>query len=410
MFEIEDHGAASSGSVEQARIKVVGVGGAGNNIINNMIASSIKSVEFVAVNTDAQALTSSMAHTKVQIGKGITRGLGAGAKPEIGRDSAIEDKADIAEALQGSDMVFVTAGMGGGTGTGAAPVIAEIARGMGALTVAVVTKPFFYEGGKRKANCEYGLAELKDKVDTLIIIPNDKISMVVEKGTPMLQSFAVANDVLRHCVQGISDLILVQGLINLDFADVRAVMQCAGRAVTGMGAAKGVGAANEAAKKAVSNPLLENNSIEGATGVLINITGGLGLSLDDVQEASAPIFEAADPDANIIIGAVIDPDLKDDIRVTVIATGFKHQAASLRVLEPVRAIEAEIRKSDWIAPAPMVKEPLSLRGSDRLLAKDIALSAASAAAVRREPIQINKQTFAANPIEAQVLKQAAGQA
>ena len=319
MFELEE----ANGGKQHASIKVLGVGGAGGNVVNNMIASNIRSVDFIAINTDAQVLDTSMASEKLQIGHSITKGLGAGSKPEVGRESALEDKDLIAGVLEGADMVFITAGMGGGTGTGAAPVVAEVARSLGAVTVAVVTKPFFYEGGVRKRNAAAGILELQDRVDTMIVIPNDRISLVVEKGTPLLESFAIANDVLRHAVQGISDLVMIPGLINLDFADVKTVVQNAGRAVIGMGIGKGEGGAYDAAKKAISNPLLENNSIEGAEGVLINITGGLSLSLNDVQEATAPVYESAKDGANIMLGAVIDPDLKEEIRVTVIATQFE---------------------------------------------------------------------------------------
>ena len=333
MFELKETGATKS----HASIKVVGVGGAGGNVVNNMIASNIRSVEFIAVNTDLQVLETSMATEKLQIGRAITRGLGAGSMPEIGRDSALEDKESIASALDGADMVFITAGMGGGTGTGAAPVVADVARSLGAITIAVVTKPFFYEGGVRKRNADQGIRELQDRVDTMIVIPNDRITMVVDKGTPLLESFAIANDVLRHAVQGISDLVLIPGLINLDFADVKTVIEDAGRAVIGMGSCKGEGSATEAARQAITNPLLENNSIDGAQGVLINICGGLSLSLNDVQEATAPVFELAKEDANIMIGAVIDPDLQDEIRVTVIATRFKESSVITPEAEPVAA-------------------------------------------------------------------------
>lgn len=339
MFELEE----AQGGKQHASIKVVGVGGAGGNVVNNMIASNIRSVDFIAINTDAQVLDTSMASEKLQIGHSITRGLGAGSKPEVGRESALEDRDLISGALDGADMVFITAGMGGGTGTGAAPVVAEVARSLGAITIAVVTKPFFYEGGVRKRNATAGILELQDMVDTMIVIPNDRISMVVEKGTPLLESFAIANDVLRHAVQGISDLVLIPGLINLDFADVKTVVQNAGRAVIGMGIGKGEGGAYDAAKKAISNPLLENNSIEGAEGVLINITGGLSLSLDDVQEATAPVYESAKDGANIMLGAVIDPDLKEEIRVTVIATQFEDPKVGTEDVKVTTAKAAPVR-------------------------------------------------------------------
>jgi cell division protein FtsZ len=351
MFEIEEV------KGQKAKIKVVGVGGAGGNAINNMIASNLQGVEFIAVNTDLQVLETSLAPVKVQIGKELTRGLGAGSDPEIGRQGAVEDRTAIMESLEGCDMVFITAGMGGGTGTGAAPVIAGIAKEMEILTVAVVTKPFFYEGKKRLINAEAGISELNESVDTVIIIPNDRINLVVEKGTPMLKSFSIANDVLRQAVQGISDIILVPGLINVDFADVKTIMGNMGRAVMGSGAGKGEGGAFEAAKKAISNPLLEDSSIEGARGILINITGGLELSLSEVQEASSLIYDSAHEDVNVIFGAVIDPDVDTEVRVTVIATGFEEKKEKVEL--------PQIRK--W-APA---KEPVHLKGSERILAKSL---------------------------------------
>ncbi|MFA6056420.1 MAG: cell division protein FtsZ, partial [Thermodesulfovibrionales bacterium] len=288
MFEIIDevrgHG---------AKIKVIGVGGAGSNAINNMIASNLHGVEFIAVNTDMQALETSLASVKVQIGANLTRGLGAGSNPQIGREAALEDSALISEHLEGSDMVFITAGMGGGTGTGAGPVIAGIARELGAITVAVITKPFFYEGKVRYTNAEEGIKELRKYVDTLIIIPNDKIGLVVEKGTPLLKSFAVANDVLKQAVQGISDIILIPGLINVDFADVKTIIQNQGRGVMGSGVGRGDAGALDAAKKAISNPLIEESSIEGAKGILVNITGGLELALNDVQDAVSYVYDSA---------------------------------------------------------------------------------------------------------------------
>ncbi|SPQ02169.1 GTP-binding tubulin-like cell division protein [Candidatus Sulfobium mesophilum] len=351
MFEIEEVRG------QKAKIKVIGAGGAGGNAINNMIASNLQGVEFIGVNTDLQVLETSLAPTKVQIGRELTRGLGAGSNPEIGRQAAMEDRTSIMECMDGCDMVFITAGMGGGTGTGAAPVIAEAAKEMGILTVAVVTKPFFYEGKKRLLNAEEGIKALTKHVDTLIVIPNDKISLVVEKGTPMLKSFSIANDVLRQAVQGISDIILVPGLINVDFADVRTIMEKVGRAVMGTGIGKGEGGAFDAAKKAISNPLLEDSSIEGSRGILINVTGGLELSLSEVQAALSLIYDSAHEDVNVIFGAVIDPDVKDEVRVTVIATGFEEKKEKIEL--------PEIKK--W-SPA---KEPLNLKGSERVLAKSL---------------------------------------
>jgi cell division protein FtsZ len=358
MFEIEEIKA------QNAKIKVVGIGGAGGNAINNMIASNMHGVEFIAVNTDLQVLESSLAPVKVQVGRQLTKGLGAGSNPEIGRQAALEDRATIMDVLDGCDMVFITAGMGGGTGTGAAPIIASIAKEIGALTVAIITKPFFYEGKRRKENAEEGIRDLANCVDTMIVIPNDKISLVVEKGTPMLKAFSVANDVLRQAVQGISDIILVPGIINVDFADVKTIMESMGRAVMGAGSAKGEGSAFEAAKKAISNPLLEYSSIEGAKGILINITGGLALSIDDIQAAASYIHDNAHEDSVVIFGAVIDPDMTDEVRVTVIATGFDERREKVEL--------PQIKK--W-TPAKEMKEvrkdPISLRGSERVLAKSL---------------------------------------
>ncbi|SJZ35696.1 cell division protein FtsZ [Selenihalanaerobacter shriftii] len=304
-----------------ADIKVVGVGGGGNNAINRMIESDLQGVEFVAINTDAQALVSSEASITLQIGEKLTKGLGAGANPEIGHDAAEESRDMIAENLKGSDMVFITAGMGGGTGTGAAPVVAEVAKELGALTVGVVTKPFTVEGRKRMDKAEYGVNNLKEKVDTLIVIPNDRLLEVVEKQTSLLEAFEVADDVLRQGVQGISDLITITGLINLDFADVKTIMTDAGSALMGIGTADGENRAAEAAEKAIDSPLLEA-SIDGAKGVLLNITGGVDLGLHEANEAAKIVSEVADSNANIILGAVVDEEMENQVKVTVIATGF----------------------------------------------------------------------------------------
>jgi len=307
-----------------ANIKVVGVGGGGTNAINRMIEAKIQGVEFIAINTDGQALNRSNADIRLRIGDVLTKGLGAGANPEIGQQAALESKEELAGILQGADMVFVTAGMGGGTGTGAAPIIAQIAKESGALTVGVVTKPFAFEGRVRIMQAERGLSVLKDCVDTLITIPNERLLQIVDKITPMLEAFRIADDVLRQGVQGISDLITITGLINVDFADVKTIMSDAGSALMGIGVAKGENRAVLAAKAAVESPLLEA-SIEGSKGVLLNITGSSNLGLYEVNEAAAIISEAADPDANIIFGAVIDETLGDEIRVTVIATGFEQR-------------------------------------------------------------------------------------
>ncbi len=304
-----------------ATIKVVGVGGGGGNVINRMIESGLRGVEFITVNTDRQALGLSKANKKIQIGEKLTRGLGAGANPEIGKCSAEESKAEIAEALKGADMVFVTAGMGGGTGTGAAPIVAETSREMGILTVAVVTKPFPFEGKRRTSQAEAGIDELKQCVDTLIVIPNEKLLQVVEKQTCLQDAFDMSDNVLKQGVQGISDLITIPGLVNLDFADVKTIMLDAGIAHIGTGKASGENRAQEAARQAIHSPLLET-SIEGAGGVLINVTGGRDLGLLEINEAAELVQKSVDPEANIIFGAVIDENLKDEIVITVIATGF----------------------------------------------------------------------------------------
>ena len=305
----------------EANIKVIGVGGGGGNALNRMIEEGLRGVEFIAVNTDQQALEESKAQTKIQIGEKLTRGLGAGANPEIGECSAEESKAEIAEALKGADMVFITSGMGGGTGTGATPIIADISKGMGILTVAVVTKPFPFEGKRRMMQAEKGIEELKQNVDTIIIIPNEKLLQVVEKDTTIEQAFSKTDNILRQGVQGISDLITVPGLVNLDFADVKTIMLDTGVAHMGIGRARGENRAGEAARQAIHSPLLET-SIEGASGVLINITGGKDLGLLEINEAAELVQKSVDPEANIIFGAVIDENLHDEIVITVIATGF----------------------------------------------------------------------------------------
>ncbi|MED4603716.1 cell division protein FtsZ [Paenibacillus validus] len=316
-----------------AKIKVIGCGGGGSNAVNRMIDNGVKGVEFITVNTDAQALHLSKSDTKLQIGDKLTRGLGAGANPEVGKKAAEESRELIFNALKGSDMVFVTAGMGGGTGTGAAPVIAEIAKECGALTVGVVTRPFTFEGRKRAMQADQGIAALKEKVDTLIVIPNDRLLEIVDKKTPMLEAFREADNVLRQGVQGISDLIAVPGLINLDFADVKTIMTERGSALMGIGVATGENRAAEAAKKAIMSPLLET-SIDGARGVLMNITGGANLSLYEVNEAADIVASASDLEVNMIFGAVIDETLKDEIIVTVIATGFEHKSISTTQRKP----------------------------------------------------------------------------
>ncbi len=310
-----------------ATLKVIGVGGGGNNAVNRMIDHGMNNVEFIAINTDGQALNLSKAESKIQIGEKLTRGLGAGANPEIGKKAAEESREQIEDAIQGADMVFVTAGMGGGTGTGAAPVVAKITKEMGALTVGVVTRPFGFEGRKRSTQAAAGVESMKAAVDTLIVIPNDRLLDIVDKSTPMMEAFKEADNVLRQGVQGISDLIAVSGEVNLDFADVKTIMSNQGSALMGIGVSSGENRAVEAAKKAISSPLLET-SIVGAQGVLMNITGGESLSLFEAQEAADIVQDAADEDVNMIFGTVINPELQDEIVVTVIATGFEDKPTS----------------------------------------------------------------------------------
>lgn len=316
LFEIEE----DLGQV--AKIKVIGIGGGGCNAVNTMIASRLEGVEFIVANTDLQALGNSLASTKLQLGARLTKGLGAGANPETGRNATIEDADKLRDELSGADMIFITAGLGGGTGTGGAPVVADIAKELGALTVAVVTKPFLFEGKKRQQAAEKGLEELKQSVDTLITIPNQRLLSISDKGMSLIESFKKADEILLHASKSISDLITIPGLINLDFADVKTIMSEMGMAFMGMGIASGENKAVEATQKAISSPLLEDISINGARGLLINITGGENLTLHEVNDAATLIQEAADEDANIIFGAVIDPEMKDEIRITVIATGF----------------------------------------------------------------------------------------
>ncbi len=305
-----------------ASIKVVGCGGGGNNAVNRMVDAGLKGVEFISVNTDRQALGMSLATTKIHIGEKLTKGLGAGAIPDVGRRAAEESREEIAQSLKGADLVFVTAGMGGGTGTGAAPIVAEIARDLGCLTIAVVTKPFQFEGKQRMKNAEMGIADLKQRVDTLVVIPNDRLLQVVSKGTTMLEAFRIADDVLRQGIQGISDLIAVPALINLDFADVKTVMESGGMAHMGIGVGRGENRMVDAARNAIQSPLLETN-IDGARAVLINITGGEDISIVDINEAANLVMQSADSEANIIFGAGIDERMGDEVRITVIATGFE---------------------------------------------------------------------------------------
>lgn len=345
MFELEEN--VNIG----ANIKVVGVGGGGSNAVTTMIETGMSGVEFVVANTDIQALNSSKAGHKIQLGADLTKGLGAGANPDVGRRSAIESYNDIVDQLKGSDMVFVTAGMGGGTGTGGAPVVAKIARELGALTIGVVTKPFMFEGKKRGKHAECGLAELKENVDALVVIPNQKLLAVAGEKTPLLETFKKADEVLHQAVKGISDLINIRGLINLDFADIRTVMANKGLALMGTGSATGENRAIEAATQAISSPLLENVKIDGATGIIINVTGGSDLSLYEVNEASQLITEAASEDAEVIFGAVIDPNLGDEVRVTVIATGFHRE-------DKVAGINNFNTMQNFLQPAAQVQQSM----------------------------------------------------
>lgn len=319
---------------QMAKISVIGVGGAGGNAINHMIDCNMKGVDFYACNTDVQALSINKAHYKIQIGKQCTKGLGAGARPEVGRQAVEEDREEVAEMLEGSDMVFITAGMGGGTGTGAAPMIAEIARSQGALTIGVVTKPFIFEGRKRIKQAEAGIAELRRNVDTIIIVPNQRLLGLVGKNTTFPEALKIADNILKFATQGISELITTPALVNLDFADVKTIMQDMGDALMGTGFASGEYRASEAAQEAISSPLLEDVQIKGAKGVLVNITGGNDLTLHEVNDANNVIYEAAGEEANIIFGATIDPSMEGEVRVTVIATGFGEKTAE----EPVKNV------------------------------------------------------------------------
>lgn len=341
-FDVEDMN-------QYAKIKVIGVGGGGNNAVNRMIESGVRGIDFIAINTDKQALNSSRADVKLQIGDKLTKGLGAGANPDVGCKAAEENRNDIEAELTGADMIFITAGMGGGTGTGAAPVVAEIARELGILTVGVVTKPFTFEGAKRTKHANQGIIELKDRVDTLVTIPNDRLLQVADKKTTMVEAFLMADDVLRQGIQGISDLIAVPSLINLDFADVQTIMENQGIAHMGIGKASGDNRAAEAAKDAISSPLLET-SIEGAKSVLLNITGGGDLGIFEIHEAADLIKSAVDQDANIIFGAGIDENLGEELKITVIATGFNEGKSKKPAVkkEEAREVKKEVRQEEFV--------------------------------------------------------------
>ena len=356
-LRLEEEGSAG------ARIKVIGVGGGGGNAVNRMARAGLDGVEFIVANTDLQALRNNAAPIKLQIGSKLTKGLGAGADPNVGRSAALEDTEKIIQSLDGADMIFVTTGLGGGTGTGAAPVIASLASELGALTIAVVTKPFKFEGRKRQIQAERGLEALRDCVDTIITIPNERLLTIIDRSTPLTDAFATADDVLRQAIQGISDLILVPGLINLDFADVKTIMAGMGMAMMGTGVAEGQDRAMEAARRAISSPLLEGTSVNGSRGVIINVTGGPDLSLVEVSEASLIVQEAADEDANIIFGAVVDPSLKGKVKITVIATGFGQQAA----VRPAASVaETPVDMTQYADHARGRAEAVSPSGADRL--------------------------------------------
>ncbi|HEU18997.1 MAG TPA: cell division protein FtsZ [Deltaproteobacteria bacterium] len=351
MFELFDAGKGNS-----AKIKVVGVGGGGGNAVNMMISYDLNGVDFITANTDSQALVASRSPIKIQLGNEITKGLGAGSDPDVGKRSAFESRELIKDHLSGADMVFITAGLGGGTGTGGAPVVAEIARELGALTVAVVTKPFLFEGKKRERQAEEGIAALKETVDTLIVIPNQRLLSVGGRNMSLLDAFKKADDILYHAVKGISDLIMVPGLINLDFADVKNVMSEMGLALMGTGIASGENRAVEAAQKAVSSPLLEDNTIQGARGVLLNITGGPDMTLFEVNEASTLVQAEAHDDANIIFGTVIDETMGDEIRITVIATGFDSKGLKKQEVPSISNFVGYNKREDLSTPAFMRKE------------------------------------------------------
>jgi len=351
LFEVEE-------APQAAKIKVIGLGGGGGNAVSRMISAQFTGVDFIVANTDLQALRASPAPVKIQLGGKLTQGLGAGSNPEIGRGAALEEPEQITRLLQGADMVFITAGLGGGTGTGAAPVVASLAKDLGILTVAVVTKPFTFEGRKRMSQAEAGMEALRSVVDTLISIPNQRLLSVVDRGTPLIDAFRVADSVLHQAVQGISDLILVPGLVNLDFADVRTIMSGMGMAMMGTGVGRGENRALDAAQKAVASPLLDDTSIQGAKGILINFTGGSTLSIHEVEEAARIVQEAAHEEANIIFGAVIDPGLDDEVRMTVIATGFSEKREAANPSGKVVDLPRPSRPSAPAGPAPWRRRAL----------------------------------------------------
>jgi cell division protein FtsZ len=370
-----------------AKIKVIGVGGGGGNAVNRMVTAGLSGVEFIVANTDAQALEQNQASVKIQIGQKLTKGLGAGADPNVGRQAALEDTETIIHALSGADMIFVTTGLGGGTGTGAAPVIASLATELGALTVAVVTRPFRFEGKRRAAHADAGLDCLRECVDTVITIPNERLLSIIDRRTSLTDSFSLADDVLRQAIQGISDLILVPGLINLDFADVKTIMSGMGVAMMGTGVAEGDNRALQAAQKAVASPLLEDGSVNGARGVIINVTGGPDLSLMEVNEASCVIQETAHEDANIIFGAVVDPKLAGKVKITVIATGFERKSAGRTV--PAAALQTPVDLHNYTAhlARPAEAAPMD-QPMMEMAAPTIDVAAPPLAVTRRPPLDL----------------------
>jgi len=385
-----------------ARIKVVGVGGGGSNAVNRMVAAGLDGVEFIVANTDLQALRFNAAPNKLQIGAKLTKGLGAGADPNVGRQAALEDTEKLIEALDGADMVFVTTGLGGGTGTGAAPVIASLASELGALTIAVVTKPFRFEGKKRQIQAERGLEELRGSVDTVITIPNERLLATIARTTSLNDAFAGADDVLRQAIQGISDLILVPGMINLDFADVKTIMSGMGLAIMGTGFSEGDGRAMSAANLAISSPLLEDASVKGARGVIINVTGGPDLSLIEVSEASAIIQEAAHEDANIIFGAVVDPKMEGKVKITVIATGFDRQPVAAAAAPAATVTPVDLQSyASWKQEAG---ERVAVNGGSRMTFSrrallDLPLASAKSDCAVEEPVSPGAEFEPVSPLD-----------
>lgn len=376
MFEMED-------MLSQAVIKVVGVGGGGGNAVKHMLQNQVEGVEFICANTDAQALKDMQAQTVLQLGSGITKGLGAGANPNVGREAAIEDRERIAEVLQGADMVFVTAGMGGGTGTGAAPVVAEVAKELGILTVAVVTKPFPFEGGRRRKVAEEGLKELSEHVDSLIVIPNEKLLPVLGRDATLLAAFSAANDVLLGAVQGISDLIIHPGMINVDFADVRTVMSERGMAMMGSGVSSGPNRAVEAAEAAIASPLLEDINLQGARGILVNITGGMDLGLGEFSEVGDVVQQFASEDATVVIGSALDEELGDELRVTVVATGLGQSAPE----RPKKVVDNTTTRADGTVDYRQLERPAVQRKQQSNNSAQVAAQAVEAKPVEQRDAQ-----------------------